>query len=125
MWLGKTLMVSTAMALFMLLAPAFGQETWSGWSEVPGGGTTLVSDAATAYGDGKLYLFGIGVNNHRHYVNTFDGANWSGWSEVLGGGTTAVSDAVTGYADGKLYLFGIGIIDHRHYVNTLCCSQIQ
>ncbi|MBB5421745.1 hypothetical protein [Paraburkholderia atlantica] len=48
--------------------------TWSGWSAVPGGGTTLLPDTAVSY-NGKLYLFGIGIGDHGHYVNSFDGAH--------------------------------------------------
>ena len=88
---------------------------WSGWSALPGGGTTKLPDAAVVYHD-KLYLFGIGTDNH-HYVNsTSDGQNWSGWSGLPGGGTTKLSDAAAVFQD-KLYLFGIGN-DQRHYVNT-------
>jgi hypothetical protein len=105
------------LALFCLLqAPTFGQQTFGGWQQLPGDGTTRVSDTATVYGN-NLYLFGIGMNDHAHYLNTFNGAQWSGWSPVPGGGTTLVSDTATVYGN-KLYLFGIGIQDHQHYVNT-------
>ena len=60
---------------------------------------------------------GIGIEDHGHYMNTFDGAKWSGWSAVPGDGTTLVSDAAAVYG-GKLYLFGVGIKDHKHYVNV-------
>jgi hypothetical protein len=66
---------------------------------------------------GKLYLFGIGINDHGHYMNTFNGVQWSGWSPVPGGGTTLLADTAA-VCYGKLYLFGIGINDHEHYVNT-------
>ena len=71
----------------------FDGQKWSGWSVVPGGGTMMLSDAATVL-QGKLYLFGIGINDHQHYVNSFDGQNWSGWSQLFGGGKTNLSDAV-------------------------------
>jgi len=86
-----------------------------GWGVLPGGGTTNVSDAATVF-QGKLYLFGIGIGDHRHYVNTFDGNQWNGWGLLPGGGTAVLSDAATVFQN-KLYLFGVGINDHRHYVN--------
>jgi Pro-kumamolisin, activation domain len=88
----------------------------AGWAQVPGGGTTNQPDAVTTFRD-RVYLFGIGINDHHHYVNTFDGSAWSGWSAVPGGGTTLLADAVTVFQD-RLYLFGIGINDHQHYVNT-------
>jgi hypothetical protein len=63
-------------------------------------------------------LFGIGINDHAHYVNTFNGTSWSGWTPVFGEGPSAVSDAATTY-NGHLYLFSIGTYDHAHYVNVL------
>jgi hypothetical protein len=99
-----------------LLGQAMSQAIFEGWREVPGNGTTATSDASVVFG-GKLYLFGIGINDHGHYMNIFDGAQWSGWSAVPGGGTTLVSDAATVFK-GKLYLFGIGINDHAHYMNV-------
>jgi hypothetical protein len=63
------------------------------------------------------YLFGIGINDHAHYVNVLNGTTWSGWSPVPGGGTTNVADAATVY-NRSLYLFGISERDHRHYVNA-------
>src|SRR4051812_1517863 len=88
----------------------------TGWGKVPGGGTTAVADAATVFQD-RLYLFGIGIGDRRHYVNTFDGTSWSGWRQVPGGGTTILSDAATVF-NNRIYLFGVGTGDHRHYVNT-------
>jgi hypothetical protein len=32
--------------------------------------------------NGRLELFGIGVNDHGQYMNSFDGSTWSGWSAV-------------------------------------------
>ena len=87
-----------------------------GWGVLPGGGTTNLADAVTAF-QNRLYLFGIGINDHHHYVNSFDGQTWSGWSAVPGGGTTNLADAVTVFQN-RLYLFGIGINDHHHYVNS-------
>ncbi len=43
---------------------------WGGWKAVPGGGTTNLADAAAAY-NGKLYLFGIGIGDHAHYMKFF------------------------------------------------------
>jgi len=100
---------------------------WRGWSEVPGGGRTILSDvgdAAVAY-NSELYLFGvnsrdfgIAIADHGHYVNTFDGWEWSGWSEIPGGKTTYLPDAPVVYND-KLYLFVVDMNDHGHYLNVL------
>ena len=86
------------------------------WSAVPGGGTTNLADAATVFQD-RLYLFGIGIDDRQHYVNSFDGQAWSGWSAVPGGGTTNLADAAA-VLQGRLYLFAIGINDHHHYMNS-------
>jgi subtilase family serine protease len=87
-----------------------------GWGVLPGGGTTILSDAATVF-QNRLYLFGIGINDHHHYVNAFDRNAWSGWSAVPGNGTTQLSDSATVFQN-KLYLFAVGINDHHHYVNS-------
>ncbi|MDF0666381.1 MAG: hypothetical protein P0119_09985 [Nitrospira sp.] len=89
---------------------------FGGWHEVPGNGTTAVADTAVSFGN-KLYLFGIGIGDHHHYMNVLTGNAWSGWTAVPGGGTTLLPDAAVAFGN-KLYLFGIGINDHRHYVNT-------
>ncbi len=98
--------------------------SWSGWSEVPGNGTTDVALAATkqsfceSTGAGLL-LFAKGIQDQRIYVNGINDAsrNWTGWSEVAGGGTTDVALAATEYQQ-KLFLFAKGINDRREYVNT-------
>jgi hypothetical protein len=92
-------------------------DQWSGWAQVPGGGTTDVALAATVF-NSKLYLFGKGINDKREYVNTYDTAgNWGGWAQVPGGGTTDASLAPVVF-NNKIYLFGKGIDDKREYVNT-------
>jgi len=82
----------------------FDQMQWTGWHSVPGGGTTLVSDAATVY-NGKLYLFAIGISDHGHYVNTFDAKHWSGWS-LLPGLQSVLADAAVVYAQSGHLLCG-------------------
>ncbi len=110
-------LIAGVMFLLISIAPALAADVqFTGWTEVPGHSTTNAADAATVY-SGKLYLFGIGINDHAHYVNTFDGTHWAGWTPVPGSGTTNLPDAATLY-NGKLYLFGIGINDHAHYVNV-------
>jgi hypothetical protein len=88
----------------------------AGWGVVPGGGTTSLPDAAALF-QNKIYLFAIGTNDHRHYVNSFDGSAWSGWAAVPGGGTTSLSDTAVALQN-RLYLFAVGTNDHRHYVNS-------
>jgi hypothetical protein len=88
---------------------------WSGWSRIPGGGTTRTADVAVVYQD-SLYLFGLDATNHHHFVNSFNGSTWSGWNVVAGNGTSHVADAATVYG-ANLYLFGVG--DNSHiFVNV-------
>src|SRR5947209_12102431 len=84
-------------ARYLLLAgvPTLGaDEPFVGWSEVPGNSTTATSDAAVAY-QNRLYLFGVGIADHAHYVNVFDETQWAGWKLLPGGGTTNPPDAAT------------------------------
>lgn len=57
---------------FLWVDVSFADALWSGWREVPGGGSTDIADTAASY-NGSLYLFGIGYD-HRHYVNVY----WEG-----------------------------------------------
>jgi hypothetical protein len=86
--------------------------TWSGWSEVPGGGLTTDAPAAVNYHH-KHYLFVRGTDDHI-YVNRYDGT-WTGWSEVPGGGLTLSAPEAAVYRDTlRLYVRGT---DSRIYVN--------
>jgi TPP-dependent pyruvate/acetoin dehydrogenase alpha subunit len=88
--------------------------TWSGWSEVFGGGLTSDAPAAVNYHH-KHFLFVRGTDDHI-YVNRFDGS-WTGWSEVPGGGLTLSAPEAAVYRDTlRLYVQGT---DSRIYVNRL------
>jgi hypothetical protein len=88
--------------------------TWSGWSEVPGGGLTTDAPAAVNYHH-KHYVFVRGTDDHI-YVNRYDGS-WTGWSEVPGGGLSLSAPAAAVYRDTlRLYVRGT---DSRIYVNKL------
>jgi hypothetical protein len=95
--------------------------TYARWQVIPGGGTTITPAASVVY-ENRLFLFGIGIADHHHYVNSYDGASWKGWEPVPGGGTTLLPDAAAVYQN-KLFLFGIGSGDHQHYVNTFSGDQ--
>jgi hypothetical protein len=98
-------------------------DTWSGWSEVPGGGATDVALAAAALLQ-DVYLFRKGLDDNRIYFNRFNRLtrDWSGWSEVPGGVTTNVALAAAPFSDGptaqNIYLSAKGIND-KIYLNTL------
>ncbi|GEM_PF-3466369 len=86
---------------------------FSGWHEVPGGGSTAIPDTSAVL-NGRLYLFGVG-NDHQHYVNATSGASWTGWSLIPGGGSTPLPDAAVTFRH-RIYLFGMGN-DQAHYLN--------
>lgn len=75
---------------------------WSGWTEVPGGGTTPDGPATTRYGI-ALYLFVRAVDG-RVYVNTLVGTIWSGWSPLSGNFRTPSPLGATVFQS-RLYLF--------------------
>ncbi len=62
---------------------------WSGWTEVPGGGSTFDSPATVQYKN-KLYVFVRGTDD-KIYRNRYGGGTWSGWTEVPGDGRDVVS----------------------------------
>ena len=86
------------------------------WSLLPGGGTTKLRDTAAVYNN-RLYLFAVGIDDHRHYVNSFEGQNWSGWSALPSDGTTELADTAVVFQN-RLCLFSIGIKDHHHYLDS-------
>jgi hypothetical protein len=93
--------------------------SWSGWTEIPGGGQSSEGPAATFY-SGKLYVFVHGyyqnnIADNRIYCNVFDGKNWSGWTEVKGNGQGYGSPAVAAGGDGKLYVVVRGVEDGIYY----------
>ena len=79
--------------------PLVFHENWTGWSAVPGGGTSDAALCATAYAD-RLLLFGKGtIDDRRIYMNVMNLTfAWSGWQEVPGGGTTDTGLARRGAA---------------------------
>jgi len=59
-------------------------QNWTGWVELPGGGTTDAALAAAALGN-VLFVFSKGIRDHWAYLNTTaDGVHWAGWAEVPG-----------------------------------------
>lgn len=100
--------------------PSVFRENWTGWSAVPGGGTTDAALCATAYA-GRLLLFAKGIDR-AIYVNSLDSSgSWSGWSAVPGGGTTDAGLTSAVGIDSRLYLFAKGI-DRRIYMNVMDLS---
>jgi hypothetical protein len=69
---------------------------WSGWSEVPGNGTTRDAQNAVTFG-GRLYLFAVGGDDRRIYLKVNNGSTWSAWSQVPGGLTTPSSPSAVVY----------------------------
>jgi hypothetical protein len=90
---------------------------WSGWSEVPGNGTTDVALSAACDGfDRPLYLVGKGINDQRIYLNTLtrsgNSDSWTGWAEVPPGGATTDTSPAAVTAALNLLIFVKGMDDH-------------
>src|SRR5579875_2865565 len=98
------------------------QGTWSGWSEVPGNGSTYQPLAMTTYGN-LLYLFADGTDNNI-YMESYNGANssWSGWSLVEGDGTTYVALNANTYG-GQMAVLADGT-DSKVYMNVYNGSSV-
>lgn len=59
-----------------------GPLSWSGWSEIAGGGTTDAAPAAATL-DHRVYVFAKGVGDKRVYINSaIDSGAFGGWSLV-------------------------------------------
>jgi hypothetical protein len=89
-----------------LLGPAL---RWSGWYEVPGGGLTSASVAATDFGQLVVVAKGQGPGLFRNQA-TLDGTtlDWgSSWLELEGHGQTKFAPAATAFAE-RLYAFAVG-----------------
>jgi len=69
---------------------------WSGFSAIPGGGTTDVSPSAVVYNN-QLYLFAKGISDRHIYAYRFDGSSWSGFFGTSTGSANDVGD------DGVIY----------------------
>src|SRR5438067_5953218 len=81
---------------------------WTGWSQIPGGGTTPDAPSSVTFG-GKQRLFIRGQDNGI-YVNIFDGSTWSGFNQVPGGAKTPSGPSAVEF-NSKLYLFVRGLDD--------------
>ncbi|WP_162182995.1 hypothetical protein [Neosynechococcus sphagnicola] len=96
---------------------AFNGSSWTGWSEVPGGGKTNISLSAKTF-NGKLYLISNGVGENQVSVNIFNGSSWTGWSAVPGNGMTELPLASASF-NGRLYIFGKASGGNQIYMNFL------
>jgi hypothetical protein len=82
--------------------------TWSGWSEVPGGGRATHGPGATGFGTLYLYVRGVGGGIYQNLRDQLTSA-WSGWTEVPGGGyATAGPGAAAGHANPTVAVRGLG-----------------
>lgn len=102
------------------LAP--GGRYWTGWYEIPGGGSTNVTPAVVSFQD-ELYVLIKGRTSQRILLKsrTADG-DWTPWAELPGqGGTESPITAIT--AEGQLYVFVTGT-DQRPYVNIASESGV-
>src|SRR5262249_52779896 len=83
----------------------FNGSSWTGWSEVPGGGVTFSAPVAVFNGSVNLFVRGT---DDRIYLNAFSGVSWTGWSEVPGGGLTSSAPGGTATANRGMVLVVLG-----------------
>lgn len=92
-------------------------DAWTGWTALPGGGTS--QDVAVTNLAGRIEVFGIG-NDHAVYhreQNLWDATDpsvagsWTTWSKLPGTPTDAAELAVAKNAAGKIFLASVGAGD--------------
>ena len=108
------LVLSLAAVATTLTITESSAQAWTGWGEVPGGGSTYDSPAVSGTSTSS-YVFVRGTDN-RIYVN-HNASGWSGWSEVPGDGRTLSAPAVETLPN-QVFLFVRGT-DNAIYMNTL------
>ncbi|MFL6673307.1 MAG: hypothetical protein ACJ8LG_08465 [Massilia sp.] len=93
--------------------------SWSGWSEVPGGGLITYNPAATTFGDQYLYVRGIGGGIFENSRSLTTG-EWRGWNEVPGNGfATAAPAAAPAHTTGiVLAIRGLGSSIYQNLLGT-------
>jgi hypothetical protein len=101
-----------------------GNETWTGWIEVPPGGQTTNHSLGSALHLNNLHLFAVRDDGHIVHKRVFIGngpLTNEAWMEVPGGFVTdaSVSAAV---ATGRLALCAKGT-DNQLYINELACGE--
>jgi hypothetical protein len=89
--------------------------TWTEWTELPGGGRTDTSLAATVANQ-SAYLIRKGIGDKQPYINVASSTGtWSGWDGFDNPGETDTAYASAGIGS-RIYLFSKGIGDHALYV---------
>ena len=78
----RALVATVALMGAMLVGAATPALAWTGWAELPGGGSTP-SGPAVVPGTGEVFVRGT---DDRIYWNVRSGGGWSGWGEVPGNG---------------------------------------
>lgn len=100
-------------------ALAGNNQGWVGWAQVPLGGTTNASLAASYNSQmSSLLLFAKGEKDNHAYVNIctftqFSARHWSGWKRVGATFTTNDGIAVTSVQNGDSYLFATNSQDGK------------
>jgi len=94
---------------------------WSGWSVIPGGGTTDRTVAALYVGQGALHVYSKGINDRAIYENLYATSlsQWStnGWQPIAGSFQTSQSPAAVHTGFGT-HIFAQGAADQKVYVNV-------
>jgi hypothetical protein len=79
-----------------ILRPPWWTPQWSGWFQVPGGGSTISAPGVIALDrSDNLYLVVRGLDSGIYYNSVFTPTSaWSGWREIPGGGRTPSGPAL-------------------------------
>lgn len=92
------------------------EESWSGWSEIPGGIQANGGPTAVIF-EGQTHVFVRGYDDHV-YENVDSASGWRGWVEVQGNGRMLDKPGAVVYGiDRQLHLFARGY-DNRVYQQT-------
>jgi hypothetical protein len=92
-------------------------QAWTGWTQVPGAGTTVDSPATA--GDGIVQYMAVRGTNNGIFIQRY-AATWSGWSEIPGNGRTLSAPAIETLDDVYVVVRGT---DDRIYMNTMIGSR--
>jgi hypothetical protein len=111
-------------------ALAGNNQNWVGWGQVPPGGTTNASLAASYNSQlSSLLLFAKGGKDNHVYVNIctftqFSARHWSGWKTVGATFTTNDGIAATNVPNGDSYLFATNSRDGKIWMARIAAPPV-
>jgi len=90
--------------------------SWSGYTSVPNGGSTLTSVTPVVAGN-YLDLFLVGTNGHP-YLTIFNQTTWSGYSPVQPDNGVTYASVSAAFFENQVFLFLTGTNGHIYYNST-------